>query len=529
MRESEDRGGRPIRFAGIVAAALAIGCGGGSDLSVPSFGPVTPLDSADVSRIVEQAAAAVATDSSAIAVTDRQGSILGVYAHPGASRDDQNIAVSLARTTSFFSNSQAPLSSRTVQFLSSFHFPPAFGGPLQPSVCPSSGGACGSTVIAPQLTTLGVAGTDQGPLWQINATNRGAPIETGDTQFNPGQAYPRSLNIDGSFPSPGITLLPGAVPLYKNGRLVGGVGVYDRGQSFEASEFAAFSGADGYRFPADVPPEGAVVLVGIRLPYVASFDRPAGTAPGAFGSGAYVVPPRNGNVDPFGYLIGPRGSPRGNFTAAEVDRIVQQAVATANDTRAAVRLPGGTSSAVIITITDLDGLILGHFRMEDTLTDAVDVVPAKARSVVYYSRPEGPAPQDAIPGIPNGTATTTTALGFLSQPVFPPGIDGTAPGPLYALAIQNQRPQAATRLGNAPSVPGRQNGLTFFPGAVPLYDAAGALIGGLGVSGDGVENNDVIAAGGAEGFEPPDAIRIDNYTFGGLRIPYLKFSRQPER
>jgi uncharacterized protein GlcG (DUF336 family) len=194
-----------------------------------------------------------------------------------------------------------------------------------------------------------------------------------------------------------------------------------------------------------------------------------------------------------------------------------------------VRLQGGTSSAVIITITDLDGLILGHFRMEDTLTDAVDVVPAKARSVVYYSRPEGPAPQDAIPGIPNGTATTTTALGFLSQPVFPPSIDGTAPGPLYALAIQNQRPQAATRLGNAPSVPGRQNGLTFFPGAVPLYDAAGALIGGLGVSGDGVENNDVIAAGGAEGFEPPDAIRIDNYTFGGLRIPYLKFSRQPER
>ena len=528
MGEPAILGGASRRFA-ILVAAVAIGCGGsGSDLETPTFGPVAPLTAGDVSLILQQGAAAVAANDLALAVTDRQGSILGVFAYPGASRDNQNIAVSLARTTSFFSNSQAPLSSRTVQFLGAFHFPPTFSAPLIPSVCPSSGGSCGPTVIAPQLTTSGVPGTDQGPLWQINATNRGAPIETGDTSFNPGQAYPRSTNIDGSFPSPGITLLPGAVPLYKNGRLVGGVGAYAPSLSFDASEFAAFSGSAGFRFPSDIPPEGAVVLFGIRLPFVATFDRPAGAPPGD-GSGSITVAPRNGNVDPFGYLIGPRASPRGNFPAEAVDRIVQQAVTSANGTRAAVRLPGGTTAVVIITITDLDGLILGHFRMEDCLTDAVDVVPAKARSVVYYSRPEGPAPQDAIPGVPNGTATTTTALGFLSQPVFPPGIDGTAPGPLFNLALQNQRPEQATRLGNAAPVPGRQNGLTFFPGAVPLYDGAGQLIGGLGVSGDGVENNDVIAAEGAEGFEPPDAIRIDNFFFAGERIPYLKFNRQPER
>ncbi|MGH7860328.1 MAG: GlcG/HbpS family heme-binding protein, partial [Candidatus Binatia bacterium] len=446
-----------------------------------------------------------------------------------------NIAASLARTTAFFSNSQAPLSSRTVQFLSTFHFPPRFELPFQASPCPSSGGGCGSTVIAPQLTTGGVAGTDQGPLWQINATNRGAPIaDVAGTAFNAGQAYPRSLNIDGSFPSPGITLLPGAVPLYKQGpgvgvdvsvRLVGGVGVY--GVSPEAAEFAALSGSEGYRFPGNVPPAGAVVLGGIRLPFVAQTTRPEGFGPGTFGQGRFVVAPRNGSIDPFGYLIGPRPSPIGNFPQESVEQIINQAIESANGIRASVRLPGGSTTFVIMVITDLDGLILAHFRMEDTLTDAIDVVPAKARSVVYYSRPEGPAPEDAIPGIPNGTAITTTTLGFLSQPFFPPGIDGTEEGPLFQLALLNQTPGQATRLGRAPASPGLQNGLTFFPGAVPLYDGAGNLIGGLGVSGDGVENNDQIAAAGARGFEPPREIRADRFTFRGERLPYLKFNRSP--
>jgi uncharacterized protein GlcG (DUF336 family) len=330
-------------------------------------------------------------------------------------------------------------------------------------------------------------------------------------------------------------LLPGAVPLFKKSldpgqntvttRLVGGVGVY--GVPADAAEFAALMGAQG--FAANVPPQGAVVLGGIRLPYVAQTTRPDGFGPGTFGQGRFVVEPRNGSRDPFGYLIGPRGSPRGNFSEPAVERVVDQCVAKSDQTRAAIRLPSGSSTAVIIVITDLDGLVLAHFRMEDTLTDAVDVVPAKARSVVYYSRPEGPDPADAIPGIPVGTAITTTTLGFLSQPFFPPGIDGNEEGPLFQLALLNRRPEQATRLGHSPASPGLQNGIIFFPGAVPLYDGAGNLIGGLGVSGDGVENNDLIAAAGAVGFEPPPAIRADNFFFRGERLPYLKFSRNPNR
>ena len=49
----------------------------------------------------------------------------------------------------------------------------------------------------------------------------------------------------------------------------------------------------------------------------------------------------------------------------------------------------------------------------------------------------------------------------------------------------------------------------------------------LGVSGDGVEQNDLIAFDGGRGFEPPPELRIDNFTFAGVRLPYLKFPQTP--
>ncbi|MEC9048145.1 MAG: heme-binding protein, partial [Planctomycetota bacterium] len=160
---------------------------------------------------------------------------------------------------------------------------------------------------------------------------------------------------------------------------------------------------------------------------------------------------------------------------------------------------------------------------------------------------------DAWPGFPQdptgqdrGVALTTRTLGFLSQPFYPPGIGGTfsqaqyiaelgnftpapgntAPGPLYNLALLNQLPQQASRWGNEVPDPGYQNGLTFFPGSVPLYKN-GQLVGALGVSGDGVEQNDLIAFEGGAGFEPPPELRIDNFEFDGVKLPYLKFPETP--
>ncbi|HVR86395.1 MAG TPA: heme-binding protein, partial [Planctomycetota bacterium] len=70
------------------------------------------------------------------------------------------------------------------------------------------------------------------------------------------------------------------------------------------------------------------------------------------------------------------------------------------------------------------------------------------------------------------------------------------------------------------------NGITIFPGGIPLYKS-GILVGGIGVSGDGVDQDDYVAAAGAAGFEPPDAIRCDNFFIRGTRLPYVKFPRNP--
>lgn len=518
----------------VVGTATLSACGGGGrgdNLLTPGFATVDPLTAAEVQQIITQAVQAIDSPTMTVAVVDRTNRILGVYTNASpANPDVDNVAVSIARTTAFFSNSQAPLSARTVQFLSTFHFPPLFQNELIPSPCPVSGTpTCPNTVIAPQRTTAGIPGTGPGPLWQIQATNRGAPIAgpgltTPETLFNAGQEYEPSRNLDGSFPSPGITSLPGGVPLFKGGRLVGGIGVY--GVDPEAAEFAARQGAEG--FSLAIPSQGAIFLVGIRLPFIEQTQRPADFGPGVFGNGQFLVAPNPGRVDPFGYLIGPRSSPLGNFPQEDVELIVNQAISTADGTRSAIRLPLGSVSKVIIVVTDLNGLILAHYRMEDTLTDAVDVVPAKARTPVYYSRPQGPAPEDRIPTVPNGSAVTTTTLFFVSQPFYPAGIDNSGKvGPLFALTQQNRLPAQATLQGNDAPSPGLQNGLIFFPGGVPLYDENGTLIGGLGVSGDGVENNDFIAAGGASGFEPPENIRADNFFFEGTRLPYLEFPRNP--
>ena len=77
-----------------------------------------------------------------------------------------------------------------------------------------------------------------------------------------------------------------------------------------------------------------------------------------------------------------------------------------------------------------------------------------------------------------------------------------------------------------------QNGIVFFPGSMPLYkiNASGqfVLVGGVGVSGDGVDEDDVATFAAAQGFYPPDFLRADNYFVRGVRLPFQKFDRNPE-
>jgi hypothetical protein len=75
--------------------------------------------------------------------------------------------------------------------------------------------------------------------------------------------------------------------------------------------------------------------------------------------------------------------------------------------------------------------------------------------------------------------------------------------------------------------------MVWFAGSTPLYKN-GLLVGGLGVSGDGIDQNDYVTAGGAIGFEAPAALRVDRSFFvteegNRVRLPFWKFPRNPER
>ncbi len=72
-----------------------------------------------------------------------------------------------------------------------------------------------------------------------------------------------------------------------------------------------------------------------------------------------------------------------------------------------------------------------------------------------------------------------------------------------------------------------QNGIVFFPGSTPVYVGGSLLAGGFGVSGDGVDQDDVVTAYGQVGFAAPDALRVDNYSIGSVRLPFQKFNRNP--
>jgi uncharacterized protein GlcG (DUF336 family) len=472
------------------------------------------LSPAEVTSLAQAAAGVVAgppSPPSTVAVVDRAGNVLGIYRQAGATGADDDLAVGLARTGAFFSNDQAPLSSRTVRFISGIHFPP------------------------------GIANTPNAALYGIEQTNRGCDL---DIAYLPGKSVPPAGSLAGGlckgaahtagcgtgpvtgkadlFDSDPSAVNPGGLPVFRGSAVVGGIGV--AGVSPAEAEFAAFTAIASAGFLPTVPPPGVIFINGVRLPFVKQTQPPAGTTVGP-PSGGFVPPgPVNdGACVPNGYLAGPAAGAQ--LSAAEADQIVQQAVAGAARTRAQIRLPLGSRARMAIAVSDLDGTILALYRMPDATVFSLDVAVAKARNVVYFS---GGSPQAAsdLPGVPAGFAVSNRTIGFGAQPLYPPGIDGSGAGPFFGL-FQSDAANPCTQ-GSQAANPQHQSGIVFFPGSVPLYRGS-QLIGGLGVSGDGVDQDDYVTFLGAQGFLPPTSLWADNLFVDGVRLPFLKFPRNPEQ
>jgi uncharacterized protein GlcG (DUF336 family) len=500
-----------------IASALAfllVGCGSTSPTTSPPPPPVSApaLTASDVQNIVQAAAASADLDTMVIAVVDRGGKVLAVFRKTAAAStatgnfstlvDSNDLAVALARTAAYFSNDQAPLSSRTVRFISGIHFPP------------------------------GVDNAPPADLYGIENTNRGCSLSS---NYLPGQAIQPSLSLSGGTGLGIITgksqiddsdpnsVNPGGVPIFRDGVVVGGVGV--TGVSADVAEFAAFTAATSNGFGPTPAPPGVVFIGGIAVPFVNQTTRPAAVNPGT-PSGSYYLPfspIASTGQPPEGDLVATAAGLLGGLSAADVKQILDNAEATANTTRAAIRLPLGSPTRMVIAVADLDGTIIGLRRMADSTVFSVDVAATKARNMVYFNSSSRTAAD--LNQVPLGTAATNRTISFGAQPLFPPGITGSSAGPFYNLFLQDlQNP--CTQGFQAGPADVNKSGIVFFPGSAGLY-RNGTLVGGLGVSGDGVDQDDYVTSGGTKGFEAPDNIRADQILIDNVRLPYFKFPRNP--
>lgn len=488
----------------------------------------------DVELVIRQAAsrAREVSPDSFIAVVDREGYVLGVWAVGGVPADSAvaaakiATAVSKAGTAAFLSSNQEALTSRSAGFIVQQHFPP------------------------------GVANKGPGPLVGVNFSN--LPFSDVNRFKETASFVPYPLSTSGpggtnGAPIPGTSLAgsPGGVPLYKNGKLIGGVGVAGDGieniqvaQSPDIDEDVALAGQVGFT-PRNEILGSHIFIDGIRVPYVATSTQPTVVPPLAslgIELGPYTLTDSPSVTYPIAVLGGVRGEVRmaihsdsktnlidgqPRLQAAEVTRIIALAAARARTTRAGIRLPRGRAAQVFITVVsnpDSAGdapEILGTFRTPDATIFSWDVAVQKARTAIFFSD--------------NSRAFSTRTVGFLSQSLYPPGIQNTAPGPFLGLQERFSGFTGFNVLNGVtvttppamfPPDPNLPNGITIFPGGFPLY-RNGVLIGAIGVSGDGVDQDDLIAASGTVRYLPPLRIRADTQLYLDARLPYAKFPRNP--
>lgn len=284
------------------------------------------------------------------------------------------------------------------------------------------------------------------------------------------------------------------------------------------------------------------------------------------GHGVYVAPGDGSNQVVFagmteipgvtvatGVLVTPHDGV--GITAAQVEQIIQQGIDTATKTRAQIRTP---TAQMVFAVADTTGEVVGLYRMTDSTIFSIDISVAKARNVAYYASADlqdiDRVPVNDLlpvsptnPYLPLGTAFTNRTVRFLADPRYPEAVNHSTPGYFsilrenwvnksngYNLGAPVPIDDIDTVLGydsfhpgtnfHDPNDPNNQNGVVFFPGSSPVF-VGSILVGGFGVSGDGVDQDDVVATFGIQGFAAPMGVRADQYKVRGVRLPYQQFSR----
>ena len=579
-----------------IAALLVASCGGGGGgtPAPPPPGPPDPgqmalfqvpaqvaLTQADVQRIIAQGVAEARARGlpGTFAVVDRVGNVLAVFTMNGANQrlfvprgpngsmhDLQGVdvpngavagAIAKAITGAYLSSSGNAFSTRTASMIVQEHFPPS----------------------------AAARGLESGPLFGVQFSQ--LPCSDLAARFN-------GLVAPGAFIGPkrsplGLAADPGGFPLYKNGVVVGGIGVMADGvygfdpevqdidrdgeeaialaasQGFEAPEeiranrisvdgtllrFSDATPADFASNPAAAPPFSAIngsagALTSVRGYYDASAGIVAGRAYGTEESGIRAATAAE-FANPDAFLL-TNGSGAARFpirpgtdaqalSAAEVRVLLEEAFKIMSAARAQIRRPLDSRAQVTISVVDTNGVVLGQVRSPDAPIFGIDVSLQKARTAAFFSAPFAAAELQGNPDPdvsmyvaaaraflqdPNALtgrfAFSDRANGNLSRPFFPDGELGRPPGPFsrpiaefnpFSTGLQSALIEAnvKTHVGfilGAPADTPQQctqnpnpqrlaNGIQIVPGSVPIY-RGGTLVGGIGVSGDGIDQDDMIS------------------------------------
>jgi uncharacterized protein GlcG (DUF336 family) len=291
------------------------------------------------------------------------------------------------------------------------------------------------------------------------------------------------------------------------------------------------------------------------------------------------------------------------ITAAEARALMTSTLNVAYAGRAQIRVPTNSFIEVTATIVDRDGNVLAQARTPDAPIFGADVSRQKARSAVLFSRTDAAAMINNIKapsvstGPPNGFGTfsdyitrsqaliepnvfsdglawSEVAVGDISRPFFPDGIDDNPPGSLsipfsrfslFSTGLQidlvaadvlngivtGQRPaQGCAFVGAIPGsgplpalVPGTvlptlsggktiiANGLQIVSGGFPIYRGS-ELVGGIGISGDGIQQDSMIGFLGIQNGpstlnNPPVQLRVDQLVVQGVHFRYVNCPAAP--